>query len=144
MKEAIKSIIVKTYMHCEQCERDLKQRLIKHKGIHNVNINSKAQTVTIEGVIESEKLISYMRNRVHKHAEIVEPSKGKKEEKEETKEKKKEAIAVGVKSKEEIVEYTEFKKVEAKTKEAEAPYFIHYVYAPQLFSDENPNACTIV
>lgn len=24
------------------------------------------------------------------------------------------------------------------------PYIIHYVYAPQLFSDENPNSCSIL
>jgi hypothetical protein len=38
----------------------------------------------------------------------------------------------------------EIKIVEVKTKEGKDPYFIHYVYAPQLFSDENPNACSVM
>ncbi|XP_062174749.1 heavy metal-associated isoprenylated plant protein 4 [Alnus glutinosa] len=38
----------------------------------------------------------------------------------------------------------EIKIVEVKTKEGKDPYFIHYVYAPQMFSDENPNACSVM
>lgn len=105
-------------------------------GIHNVKTDIKAQTITVEGVIESEKLITYMRKTVHKYAEIV-PSKEKKEEKKET------VVKVIEKAGEKVVEFKEVKKVEVKNN-GETPYFIHYVYAPQLFSDENPNACSIM
>lgn len=83
-----------------------------------------------------------MRKKVHKHAEIVLPKKDKKDEKDEKKEK----VEVEVKTTEikKIVEFKEETKVEAKTKEGNVPYFVHYVYAPQLFSDENPNACSIM
>ncbi|KAK6120743.1 hypothetical protein DH2020_045516 [Rehmannia glutinosa] len=112
----------------------------KVSNIHNVKTDIKAQTITVEGVIEPEKLVAYMRKRVHKYAEIV-PEKKKEEKKEEKKETVK--VAEG-KSGDKVVEFKEVKKVEVKTKEGEAPYFIHYVYAPQLFSDENPNACSIL
>lgn len=95
----------------------------------------KAQTITVEGVIESEKLITYMRKKVHKYSELVPEKK---------KEVEKETVKVVEKYGEKVVEFKEVKKVEVKTKEGEAPYFIHYVYAPQLFSDENPNACSIM
>lgn len=73
-----------------------------------------------------------------KHVEIV------KEKEEEKKEVKKEKVTIEVKDTEKIVEFKEVKKVEAKTKEAEIPYFVHYVYAPQWFSDENLNACYVM
>ncbi|KAK3008835.1 hypothetical protein RJ639_015318 [Escallonia herrerae] len=139
-KEVIKTTTIKAYMHCDQCERDLQKRLLKHEGIHSVKTDTKAQIITIEGTIESEKLLAYMRKRVHKHAEIIAPKEAKKEE------KKEKEVKVEVKSTEstKIVEFKEEKKVEAKTKEGSVPYFVHYVYAPQLFSDENPNACSVM
>ncbi|KAL2461004.1 Heavy metal transport/detoxification superfamily protein [Abeliophyllum distichum] len=139
-QETIKTWTIKTYLHCDECEREVKRRLLMHKGIHNVKTDIKAQTIWVEGVIESEKLITYMRKRVHKYAEII-PQKEKKVEKIE---EKKETVKVKEKDGEKIVEYKEVQKVEAKIKEGEVPYFIHYVYAPQLFSDENPNACSIM
>ncbi|KAH0980790.1 hypothetical protein GBA52_007967 [Prunus armeniaca] len=197
-KEPIsRTILVKVNMHCNKCEQDLKKKLIKRKGIHNVKTDMKAQTLTVEGTIEPEKLVSYLRKKVHKHAEIVPPKPEKKEEtkekeksaskpvekKEETKEKEKDASKPaekkeetkekekgaskpaekqeekkekekekekdsGEKSSEPITRVVETKEdmqvVEVKPKESNAPYFIHYVYAPQTFSDENPNACYIM
>ncbi|XP_048447646.1 heavy metal-associated isoprenylated plant protein 4 isoform X2 [Pyrus x bretschneideri] len=193
-KEPIsRTIVVKVHMHCDKCEQDLKKKLIKNK---------------VEGTIEPEKLISYLRKKVHKHAELVpskpqkkeetkekeksspkppeeEEKKEKKEDKQEKKEdkqekqekkedkqEKKEETTEKEKSspkppeKEDKQEKKEDKKdgtekstesvskvievkehvsvVEVKTKEGNTPYFIHYVYAPQTFSDENPNACFIM
>ena len=114
----------------------------------------KAQTLTVDGTIEPEKLVSFLRKNFRKHAEIIAPKGAEK------KEEKKEKVII----KEEIVKKEiekssaehssvvktvesynkeEIKVVEVKPKEGNNPYFIHYVYAPQLFSDENPNACTI-
>lgn len=31
-KPTVRTISVKVHMHCDKCEADLKQRLIKHKG----------------------------------------------------------------------------------------------------------------
>ncbi|KAL3815203.1 hypothetical protein ACJIZ3_016471 [Penstemon smallii] len=143
-KETIKTITMKAYLHCDQCEREVRKRLLLHKGIHNLKTDIKAQTITVEGVIESEKLIAYMRKKVHKYAEIIIPPIPKETKKEEL---KKETVVKVVEVKsggDKAVEFKEVKKVEVKTKEGEAPYFIHYVYAPQLFSDENPNACSIM
>ncbi|KAK2979380.1 hypothetical protein RJ640_025753 [Escallonia rubra] len=138
-KEVIKTTTMKAYMHCDQCERDLQKKLLKHKGIHSAKTDTKAQIITIEGTIESEKLLTYMRERMHKHAEIIAPKELKKEEKKEKEVKVEVKSTVSTK----IVELKEEKKVEAKT-EGSVPYFVHYVYAPQLFSDENPNACSVM
>nr|GEY98375.1 heavy metal-associated isoprenylated plant protein 4 [Tanacetum cinerariifolium] len=140
--EAIKTTKVKAYMHCHKCEQDLRAKLLKHKGIHNVKTDIKSQTVVIEGTIESEKIVTYMQKRARKHAEII-PEPPPKEKVIEKKVETKEKVIVDVKTTK-IVEFEEKIKVEAKGKDGEVPYFVHYVYAPQLFSDENPNACLIM
>ncbi|KAL7083452.1 hypothetical protein ACP275_14G163300 [Erythranthe tilingii] len=140
-KEKIRTITIKAYLHCDQCEKEARRRLLLHRGIHNVKTDIKSQTITVEGVIESGKLIAYMRERVHKYGEIINVQEKKKEL--EKKEEKREKVVDEVKSAgDKVVEFKEVvvKEVEFK---AEVPYFIHYVYAPQMFSDENPNACSI-
>ena len=115
----------------------------------------KAQTITVDGTMEGDKLVAYMRKKVHKNAEIILPKSEKMEE-------KKENPKVEAKPKEEKAEMVEFKaekKVEVNTIERVAPYVVNYVYAPQffsgenpheyvyapqLFSDENPHACFIM
>ncbi|KAM1048823.1 hypothetical protein ACFX1X_028229 [Malus domestica] len=161
-KEPIsRTIVVKVHMHCDKCEQDLKKKLIKNKGIHNVKTDMKAQTLTVEGTIEPEKLISYLRKKVHKHAELVpskpqkkeetkekeksSPKPPEKEDKQEKKEDKKDGTEKSTESVTKVIEVKEqVNVVEVKTKESNTPYFIHYVYAPQTFSDENPNACFII
>ncbi|ESQ33976.1 hypothetical protein EUTSA_v10009467mg [Eutrema salsugineum] len=160
-KDAIRTTILKVHIHCAKCDKDLQNKLLKHKAIHIVKTDSKAQTLTVQGTIESAKLLTYIRKKVHKHAEIIssktdeekkkeEEEKKKKEEekkkKEEEEKKKKEEVKVEVtKTITETVELKEKIKVEGqKDKDGNIPYFVHYVYAPQLFSDENPNACCIV
>ncbi|KAJ9132192.1 hypothetical protein P3X46_034281 [Hevea brasiliensis] len=175
-KEAIiRTTTVKVNMHCDKCEDELRRRLLKHQGIYNVKTDMKAQTLTVHGTIEPDKLLGYIRKKVHKNAEILTSKPEKKEEKieeqktvkeekakveeqktvkeekakvEEQKTVKEEKAKVEVKGKAigsiDVVEFKEEKKVEAKTTEGNVPYFIHYVYAPQLFSDENPNACFIM
>ncbi|KAG6434516.1 hypothetical protein SASPL_106153 [Salvia splendens] len=113
-KEAIRAITMKAFLHCDQCEREARRRLLMHRGIHNVKTDIKAQTIMVEGVIEAEKLKAYMKKKVVEEKTTV------------------------------IKEFKEVEKVEVKAKDGGAPYFIHYVHAPQLFSDENPNACAIL
>ncbi|KAF8107856.1 hypothetical protein N665_0116s0061 [Sinapis alba] len=162
-KDVIRTTVLKVHIHCNKCDKDLQNKLLKHKAIHIVKTDMKAQTLTVQGTIESAKLLTYIRKKVHKHAEIVsskteeekkkeeEEKKKKKEEeekkkKEEEEKKKKGEVKVEVtKTTTQIVEFIEKVKVEGqKDKDGNIPYFVHYVYAPQLFSDENPNACCIV
>ncbi|KAL1546565.1 heavy metal-associated isoprenylated plant protein 4 [Salvia divinorum] len=136
-KETIRAITMKAFLHCDQCEREARRRLLMHRGIHNVKTDIKAQTISVEGVIEAEKLKAYMKKKVHKYAEIV-------QEKKKEEEKKEKVVKVVEEKTTVIKEFKEVEKVEVKAKDGGAPYFIHYVHAPQLFSDENPNACAIM
>ncbi|KAI9087142.1 hypothetical protein K1719_030906 [Acacia pycnantha] len=197
----IRTITAKVHMHCDKCERDLKTRLIKHRGIFSVKTEQEDEIVTIEGSIEPERLLGFLKRKVHKNAEIIsskdekkveDKEKGKQEEKgkavestkekgegkstgeskEKEKEKKKDGepekkgkgeeksivvvastkekekeimkkeISDGLEETTQIIQIQEDTKVEIVAKH-NVPYIIHYVYAPQLFSDENPNACSI-
>lgn len=168
----IRTISVKVHMHCDKCEADLKQRLMKHKGIFNVKTDKKAQSVSVEGTIEAEKLLSFMRKRVHKNAVVISIKEAKTEEKKEkgkeegkpsetNKDKNESKSGESTKKKDDSKPGESTKEKEGKsivsTKEKEdgksgettktkenVPYIIHYVYAPQLFSDENPNSCSIM
>ncbi|WCJ22838.1 Heavy metal-associated isoprenylated plant protein 4 [Euphorbia peplus] len=131
----VSTTTVKVHMHCDKCENDLKSRLLKHKGIYNVKTDMKTHNLTVEGTIESEKLIAYIKKKVNKRAEIVASKIQKKEEKKE--EPKKQEVKA-------IVEVTQTKEIKTIEKVESGNYFIHYVYAPQLFSDENPHACNIM
>ncbi|GKU92272.1 hypothetical protein SLEP1_g6021 [Rubroshorea leprosula] len=150
LKEIIRIISVKVHLHCEKCELDLRKKLLKHKSIYSVKTDMEAEILTIKGTIEPEKLLTYIRKKVNKHAEIIDSKTVKKKEKEkeeeeEKKEKKEEEKVEEIfTEKIKIIEIEEEVKVEVKGKEGEAPYFIHYVYAPQYFSDENPNACIVM
>ncbi|KAK7243477.1 hypothetical protein RIF29_38274 [Crotalaria pallida] len=156
----VRTILVKVHMHCDQCEADLKHKLMKNKGIFNVKTDQKAQNLTVEGTIESEKLLSFMKKRVHKNAEIISVKEEKKEEKTEkgkdegksSATKKKDDNKLGESTKEKEGKSTEITKEKEDSKSGgettktneNVPYIIHYVYAPQLFSDENPNSCTVL
>lgn len=133
---------VKAHLHCDQCAADLRKRLLRHKGIYNVKSDMKAQTVAIEGTIESEKLIKYIRGKLHKHVEIVSAKEIKKEEKKEKTEEIKKVEETKTTMK--VIDVEEVKDVQEKLKASNTPYIIHYVYAPQWFSDEDPNACSIM
>ncbi|XP_019168253.1 PREDICTED: heavy metal-associated isoprenylated plant protein 4 isoform X2 [Ipomoea nil] len=145
VKKSIKTITLKVFMHCNKCEGDLKRKLLYHKGIHNVKTDFKSQTITVETVAESEKIASYVRKALGKHVEIVTAKKEEEKKEKVIVKEKTEKVVVETKSGEKIEEFKEVNKVEVKVKEGGgAPYFIHYVYAPQWFSDENPNACLIM
>ncbi|WOL05597.1 heavy metal-associated isoprenylated plant protein 3 [Canna indica] len=136
-KEVIKTTVLKVHLHCENCERDLKATLLKHKEIHKVETNRGAQTCTIVGTIKEAELIKYLHKKARKHGEVV-PQKV--EKKEETKK-----VKIEVKEgKEHIKVEVEENKEEVKSKDVVVPYFIHCTHAPQWFSDEDPNACSVM
>lgn len=141
--------------------------------------DKKAQSVTVEGTIEAEKLTSFLRKKVNKKAEVIsikeetkkeeKKDKGKEEGKssESTKDKDKSKSgtestkkkdndkSAGESTKEKGIGKSSgetFKVIEIHHRETQeeikikenVPYIIHYVYAPQLFSDENPNSCCVM
>ncbi|CAJ1937511.1 unnamed protein product [Sphenostylis stenocarpa] len=164
------TVVLKVHMHCEACAQEIKRRIEKMKGVESVEADLKSSEVSVKGVFEAEKLVEHVSKRTGKHAEIVKQEAEKKEEvaKEETGEKKGEEGEKEKESGDKGEEKKEGVEGEGKTdeggteestvvelKKSEYYYnpprygmeFYAYpgpAYPPQIFSDENPNACTVM
>ncbi|PKU60744.1 heavy metal-associated isoprenylated plant protein 4 [Dendrobium catenatum] len=119
-EEVVKTAVIKLHLHCEKCENDLENKLLKLRGVHSVKIDRGEQTCTVVGIVEEEKLIEYIHKKAGKRGEIVQQKVKK------------------------IKEDESEKKEEVKSKDVAVPYFIHCTHAPQWFSDENPNSCSVM
>ncbi|AES73041.1 putative heavy metal-associated domain, HMA [Medicago truncatula] len=134
--------VVKIHMHCEACAQEIKKRILKMKGVEWVEANLKNSEVSVKGVYDSAMLVEYMYKRIGKHAVIVKEEK-KVEEGEENKKKEGEG---DTKPQEEEKETTKLEEEMKKNEHYFNPPINMYAYPPppQMFSDENPNACCVM
>ncbi|CAI0446500.1 unnamed protein product [Linum tenue] len=142
------TVVLQVYMHCEACAMEIKKRILRMKGVESAEADLKSSQVTVKGVLEAEKLVEYVHKRTGKHALIVKQEPEKKEEskggdeggKESKEEKKGDDAAADVGGEEK----------DKKVKRDEYIYYPPrsamelYAYPPQIFSDENPNACAVM
>ncbi|KAK8674503.1 hypothetical protein V6N13_032617 [Hibiscus sabdariffa] len=123
---AVITVVLKIGMHCEACAQVLRKRIRKIKGIETVETDVGNDHVVVKGTVDPTKLVEYVYKRTGKQATIV---KG-----EEEKTKKQEDDKKGDENENEI------KPSEYFPSELEYPIPI----PPQFFSDENPNACSLM
>ncbi|KAK9280794.1 hypothetical protein L1049_003683 [Liquidambar formosana] len=127
-------VVLKVYMHCENCALEIKKSIERMKGVQRAEPDLKSSQVTVTGTFDPPKLVDFLYKRVGKHAKIVKEEFKDKEKARARKDKKKECD----------------RKIEEKEKEKD--FFFHYppqyslghAYPPQIFSDENPNSCSIM
>ncbi|KAF2563173.1 hypothetical protein F2Q70_00018745 [Brassica cretica] len=155
-------------MHCQACADQLKKKILKMKGVQTTVTEYTTGKVMVTGTMDEEKLVDYVYRRTKKQARIVpqpdpEPEKpaaegDKKEESGEGPEKPAEETG-GEKEEEKKEEEEDGGGEETEVAEEMATaeeegmkrmmyyyqplYVIERVPPPQLFSDENPNACCI-
>lgn len=98
--------------------------------------------VIVKGVVDPTKLVDDVYKKTKKQASIVPEEKKEEEKKEEEKKEEKE----GEKKGEEDKGIEDDKKSDLKRSEYWSPiYPLEYAYPPpQMFSDENPNACVVM
>lgn len=98
--------------------------------------------MVVKGVLDPPKLVETLYKKTGKQAQIVppEPEEIKEEEKKEE-EKKEEVTKEGEEAKGEDENKSEnIKKFEYRP----LRYYVEYAPAPEIFSDENPNACFVM
>ncbi|KAK4256925.1 hypothetical protein QN277_006585 [Acacia crassicarpa] len=150
------TVVLRVHMHCEACAQEIKKRIQRMKGVESTEPDLKKSEVSVKGVFEAAKLVDYVHKRTGKQVVIVkqepEEKKEKTEEKkgEEGEKAKEEEKKEGESQAKEGAETEESKVVELKKNE----YYYYpqryamemYAYppAPQIFSDENPNACSVM
>ncbi|CAL9176004.1 unnamed protein product [Musa hybrid cultivar] len=152
---ASSTVVLKIRLHCDGCIQRIKRHIHKIKGVEEVTVDAAKDVVTVKGTMDLKTLPAVLEDRLKRRVEIV-PAKtddgGRGGEK-----KEKGSGSGGEKKKEGRVE--EGNKEETTTTVAEANkmeyygphggfegygYFMEMVHAPQMFSDENPNACSVM
>ncbi|KAI7749166.1 hypothetical protein M8C21_028221 [Ambrosia artemisiifolia] len=127
----VTEVVLKMHLHCEGCAKDVKRCIHKMEGVHTVNPDMDKSLVTVKGAFDPKNLVAYINKKLGRHAEVVNTKNTNKNQKDgEQKE-----------------EHEKGEKGEKKDKNAGSVYPNvppGLVYAPQLFSDENPNACSIM
>ncbi|KAI3838581.1 hypothetical protein MKX03_030347 [Papaver bracteatum] len=139
------TVILNVRMHCEACAQVLHKRIRKFQGVEAVETDLINSKVTVKGIMDPAKLIENVYKKTKKQVSIVVEEKKEEEKKEEEKkeeEKKEEEKKEGAEeAKAEDHETTS----DIKKSEYWPPkYNVEYAYAPQIFSDENPNACSVM
>ncbi|KAF3785463.1 Heavy metal-associated isoprenylated plant protein 26 [Nymphaea thermarum] len=119
-------------------------------GVESVETDLKNDQVIVKGVVDPEKLVEYIYRQTRKQATIVPPPPPPPEEEKKEEEAKKEEKEEGEKKEGEEGKGEEELKSEAKKSEywpywpPPRHYYAEQAYAPQIFSDENPNACSVM
>ncbi|CAA2986793.1 heavy metal-associated isoprenylated plant 7-like isoform X1 [Olea europaea subsp. europaea] len=139
---AVVTVVLKVRMHCEACAQVLQKRIRKVKGVESVTTDLANNHVIVKGVLDPDKLVSDVYKKTRKQASIVKDEEKKEEEKKvEEKKEEKEEKKEGEESKEEDDTKTEIKRSEYWPP---PKYYMDYANPPQMFSDENPHACSVM
>ncbi|CAL5408154.1 unnamed protein product [Camellia sinensis] len=114
-----------------------------HESVESAMADLANDQVTVKGIIDPTKLVNDVYKKTRKQASIVKEEEKKEEEKKEG--EKKEGGEGEKKEGEEGKGGDEDKKTDIKKSEYWHPnYAMEYAYPPQIFSDENPNACAVM
>ena len=106
-------------------------------GVQSVNVDMKTSHVTVKGIFDPKDLVTYISKRAGRHAEMVNMKNQKKNKN-------------GGHEQKEDNNDQNAKKENQKEKDKNTGGLAYpqvppgLVYAPQLFSDENANACSIM
>ncbi|XVF26221.1 hypothetical protein REPUB_Repub13aG0280500 [Reevesia pubescens] len=136
------TIVLKVGMHCEACAQVLQKRIRKIQGVESVETDVGNDQVIVKGIVDPTKLVDDVYKRTRKQASIVKDEEKKEEEK---KEEKKEEKDGEKKEDEDGKGSQDDKKSDIKRSEYyPSKYYSEFTYPPQIFSDENPNACSVM
>lgn len=137
-------------------------------GVHHMEIDKEKETVTVKGTMDAKALAGNLTEKLRRKVEVVPPKKEKEKEKESEKDgadkgdnakKKKQKGGGDGGGGENKKDHEDGKgNVEQSKMEVSAPangygygdgynygpVYMGQLHAPQMFSDENPNACSIM
>ncbi|GMI72255.1 HEAVY METAL ASSOCIATED PROTEIN 52 [Hibiscus trionum] len=136
---AVITVVLKVGMHCEACAQLLRKRIRKIKGVESVETDVGNDQVVVKGTVDPAKLVAYVYKRTGKQATVVKGEEKKEEEKkeEETKKESEEGAKGGEKDDKQSEDMKRSEYLPSK-------YYSEFEYPPQFFSDENPNACSLM
>lgn len=129
-KKALQTVELKVRMDCEGCELKVKKALSSLSGVHSVEINRKQQKVTVTGYVDANKVLKKAKSTGKKteiwpyvpYNLVAQPYAAQSYDK---------------KAPPGYVRKLENTAVNASVTRYEDPY-------TTMFSDDNPNACSIM
>ncbi|KAG4199902.1 hypothetical protein ERO13_A05G176201v2 [Gossypium hirsutum] len=138
------TVVLKVHMHCEACAQVLRKRIRKIPGVETVDTDVRNHQVIVKGVVDPANLVDYVYKRTRKQVSIVKDEENKEEAKKEAEkkqddgEKKEEDQGKG--------DGDDDKKMDdiKRSEYYSSKYYSEFAYPPQFFSDENPNACSLM
>ncbi|KHG04831.1 superoxide dismutase 1 copper chaperone [Gossypium arboreum] len=138
------TVVLKVHMHCEACAQVLRKRIRKIPGVETVDTDVRNHQVIVKGVVDPANLVDYVYKRTRKQVSIVKDEENKEEEKKEAEKKQDE----GEKKEEDQGkgDGDNDKKMDdiKRSEYYSSKYYSEFAYPPQFFSDENPNACSLM
>ncbi|KAM5584239.1 heavy metal-associated isoprenylated plant protein 3 [Rosa sericea] len=167
----VTTAVLKLNLHCEGCIQKIHKTVTKTRGFHDMSIDKEKDLVTVKGAMDMKAVAESLKARLKRNVEIVPPKKDNKKDKEKGeggggdnggggKKKNKEEGGEGGNAGGgggEKLDKMDFPVGQPGFGQV-PPYGVVYGYdyppppmiymgnphAPQIFSDENPNACSIM
>ncbi|KAG2299908.1 hypothetical protein Bca4012_011476 [Brassica carinata] len=135
----VTTAVLKLNFHCDGCIANIQKTVTKTKGVQGLTMDNDKQLVTVKGTMDVKKLVESLSEKLKRPVEIVPPKKDKDKEKE-SGDKKKGGEGVN------MMEYVAAQPYYESAYYPGGPYGYYPVqaHAPQMFSDENPNACVVM
>ncbi|GAB4830727.1 hypothetical protein Ancab_004760 [Ancistrocladus abbreviatus] len=134
------TVALQVRMHCAACAQVLRKGIRKIQGVESVETDIANGKVIVKGLVDPNGLVEHIYKRTRKQALIVKEEEKKEEEKKEEEKKEEEKKEGCEEGKEDDDKKTEVKKLEYWP----TRYYMEYYAYPQIFSDENPNACSVM
>ncbi|KAI5409840.1 hypothetical protein KIW84_055339, partial [Lathyrus oleraceus] len=106
---------------------DVKRKIEKMKGVESVELDKEKSLVTVKGIVDSSKLVEYVKKKFGKHAEIIKEGEKKDEGRRDEGKKNNE------RDNGHIIMFS-----------YPSQYSTQYLYPNQSFNDENAFACSIM
>ncbi|XP_010520385.1 PREDICTED: heavy metal-associated isoprenylated plant protein 3 [Tarenaya hassleriana] len=149
----VTTAVLKLNFHCQGCIGKIQRTVTKTKGVDAISMDKDKQLVTVKGTMDVKKLAETLSEKLRRPVEVVPPAKkdnGK--DKDGGKEKKEGGGGGGDDGgkKEEGANKMEYVAAQPGSGFGYGyGYGSYYQYpvqahAPQIFSDENPNACAVM
>lgn len=104
-------------------------------GVEAVETDVGNDEVTVKGTVDPTKLVDYVYKRTRKQASIVKGEEKKEEEAEEESKKETKPEEEEEKRSDDVIKRSEYLR---------SKYLSELEYPPQFFSDDNPDACSLM
>lgn len=147
----VTTAVMKVDLHCQGCVQKIRKTVSKTKGYQEMSIDVQKNLVTVKGTMDMKALAESLTEKLRKPVEIVPPKKDGGEKKEKGggdggKGKGGEMAGGGDggSQQEDGIQFVQYGYPNPYVNGYGLGYPVGQFHAPQMFSDENPNACSIM